>query len=711
MAADNLIETFIETAGNTLQTHTGPGGRTWAKLTGDGSWVNLVAMTGNQFRVAAQGNTVYGDNTAVFTNGYTECHARNLGDISGDGNAAIGLVARQDPTGLGGIHCWIGGSGAAYNDDFASTDGNGDITPDLDTTTRYIYFSFNAGFATVWVNGYPSIYNHATVQTGSGRVGVVLLQANIAAGNTAGTAIESFNAGSAPQSLTMSAADAASKSVKSPANWDGATKAIATGAYRRFRFTSSRRFSLTFTADIFDIVGMGPREVPVVRLKLSDDDGVTWNWVSEGDWIGSGLVGGRYQLRVVPTASGGVFRLDYAPGIKGIALGDAGSSLALSQLDPTKTYQIECHFVTPGTVTGAEGDRWDGDPPPQTIQFNTVEIDNGGSFLTLSARQFSLIVFGDSTSECANGLQNGQPFDSNDCTLGTAAVFAEQLEALIPGSHWEYGSVAYGGQGINQGGSGNVPTALNAYNLLYAGHARADDSPSLVISLHGRNGVNTQPNCETFQTDLRGLYPDSRILIGTGAEPDECAPQTFQDAFDALAMSNAFFMLNSSDWVNGSQTGAGTWDGVHPKSTAIPYWVAELIAYGQTQGAFDGLGTIVTGVSVSATSVFVGINRTRQLTATVSGTGGTPSQAVTWSVESGEGSVDANGLFTAGGDEGLSVVRAASVQDNAFYGEITLHTVAGGSGGGASSKSRTGKPANGPARLSRAIQVARRVKG
>lgn len=69
----------------------------------------------------------------------------------------------------------------------------------------------------------------------------------------------------------------------------------------------------------------------------------------------------------------------------------------------------------------------------------------------------------------------------------------------------------------------------------------------------------------------------------------------------------------------------------------------------------------VTSVSITPTSANDSAGQTTQFSATVSGTGSF-SQAVTWSV-AGDGTIDNNGLFTAGSSSGTATVQVASVQD------------------------------------------------
>lgn len=110
-------------------------------------------------------------------------------------------------------------------------------------------------------------------------------------------------------------------------------------------------------------------------------------------------------------------------------------------------------------------------------------------------------------------------------------------------------------------------------------------------------------------------------------------------------------------------------------------WAAVVLA----QGGEEPTEPVVTGVVVpSAATVYAG--RSINVPATVEGTNVT--QAVTWSIESGDGSINsasANPVrFTAPATPGATVLRATSVDDTDFYDEITVNTIAAPADGGGS---------------------------
>jgi 3-polyprenyl-4-hydroxybenzoate decarboxylase len=82
---------------------------------------------------------------------------------------------------------------------------------------------------------------------------------------------------------------------------------------------------------------------------------------------------------------------------------------------------------------------------------------------------------------------------------------------------------------------------------------------------------------------------------------------------------------------------------------------------------------VVVGISPTAPTVVM--NGTQQFTATVTGSANT---SVTWSVQSGGGSVNGSGLYTAPGAAGAAVVRATSVADPTKFAEanVTIITAA-----------------------------------
>jgi len=94
-------------------------------------------------------------------------------------------------------------------------------------------------------------------------------------------------------------------------------------------------------------------------------------------------------------------------------------------------------------------------------------------------------------------------------------------------------------------------------------------------------------------------------------------------------------------------------------------------------GGDEPVDPVVTGVTVpTAATVYAG--RSISITATVEGTNVT--QAVTWSIQSGDGSINSSSAnpvkFTAPATPGTTVLRATSVDDTDFYDEITVTTIA-----------------------------------
>lgn len=102
-------------------------------------------------------------------------------------------------------------------------------------------------------------------------------------------------------------------------------------------------------------------------------------------------------------------------------------------------------------------------------------------------------------------------------------------------------------------------------------------------------------------------------------------------------------------------------------------WAAVVLA----QGGEEPTDPVVTGVVVpSAATVYAG--RSINVPAVVQGTN--VSQVVTWTIQSGDGSINSAGAnpvrFTAPATPGATVLRATSVDDTDFYDEITVTTIA-----------------------------------
>ncbi len=96
-----------------------------------------------------------------------------------------------------------------------------------------------------------------------------------------------------------------------------------------------------------------------------------------------------------------------------------------------------------------------------------------------------------------------------------------------------------------------------------------------------------------------------------------------------------------------------------------------------------GFSGTVTNVSVSANPSSININSTSILSTVVTGTGGF-SQAVTWSIVSGAGSLGpstgAGMTFNASNSAGNTVVKATSTQDSSKSGTVTVSITAANTG-------------------------------
>jgi hypothetical protein len=110
-----------------------------------------------------------------------------------------------------------------------------------------------------------------------------------------------------------------------------------------------------------------------------------------------------------------------------------------------------------------------------------------------------------------------------------------------------------------------------------------------------------------------------------------------------------------------------------------------------------GAAPTVTGVTVSPSTATVAGGDAQVFTATVAGTN-SPSQAVTWSIVAGGGSINAAGVFFAPGATGSAqtiTVKATSVLDGNYNGTATVtvpaaapHVVPGNVSSAKSSRSR-----------------------
>jgi lysophospholipase L1-like esterase len=133
--------------------------------------------------------------------------------------------------------------------------------------------------------------------------------------------------------------------------------------------------------------------------------------------------------------------------------------------------------------------RWNGvgSATGTAVIFQGLTLASGAALVAPLTAPKNIVVYGDSITEgvrtCGEAASNDT--DRNDAWAG----WAYRLGALLGA---EVGVVGFGATGVSTGGSGNVPSLPNSYNLLYSGVSRTfSPVPDLIVFNEGTNDGGT----------------------------------------------------------------------------------------------------------------------------------------------------------------------------------------------------------------------------
>lgn len=125
-------------------------------------------------------------------------------------------------------------------------------------------------------------------------------------------------------------------------------------------------------------------------------------------------------------------------------------------------------------------DRWAGDEGG--VIFKGLAAS---SISTPVKRPYKTLIFGDSITEGFKTLSGSNSGDNEVDNNSATRSWAKRLGELL---NSEVGVIAWAGQGIQKGGSGNIPQLSDAWDFLWSGQPNDfSDSPNLCIWLHGQN--------------------------------------------------------------------------------------------------------------------------------------------------------------------------------------------------------------------------------
>lgn len=184
-------------------------------------------------------------------------------------------------------------------------------------------------------------------------------------------------------------------------------------------------------------------------------------------------------------------------------------------------------------------------------------------------------------------------------------------------------------------------------------------------------------------TDANGSDRDISVMTGAtlqliaNVSPEEAAGQGVIWSIDAPAAptsNDTVAEITPSGLLTGLAPGNAVVRATMQSNSAVSGTLAVTVTDSlmvNTLGLQDG----ITGVTVTAADniTVIGTEKPLQLTAAVEPAGS--DQAVSWSVQSGDATIDADGLLTSGATEGSVTVCAASSTDPSVSGELTIQVV------------------------------------
>jgi len=148
-------------------------------------------------------------------------------------------------------------------------------------------------------------------------------------------------------------------------------------------------------------------------------------------------------------------------------------------------------------------DQWGSSPtkPATAIDLVAVTIGASSSMAAPTIRPYVALFYGDS-------LSIGSNMDASFGSVDTAAISNNArrtwCSGVARGLNCEYGTIAFGGQGYQQGAQANVPNLLDSWDKYYSGQTRTPlTGVNYIFVQQGVNGSTSSANVATFLDALR----------------------------------------------------------------------------------------------------------------------------------------------------------------------------------------------------------------
>jgi hypothetical protein len=233
---------------------------------------------------------------------------------------------------------------------------------------------------------------------------------------------------------------------------------------------------------------------------------------------------------------------------------------------------------------------------------------------------------------------------------------------------------------INGGSTWNQPTAtISGGTFTITGVTIPSATTTQTIMVRDRNAQSIQATSASFVVN-----PNTVLTVNTPTTQTVGTAFTLSGTYTGTAPASLDYQKEDGTWVQASSPtiSGGTYSFSVTPTTATAsrtisvrdHTYTSIVGTSGTYTVNAAAGSTITGVSVAAASATVAGGATDQMTATVTGTGSF-SSGVSWTIDSGAGSISTSGLYTApaatASDQTI-VIRATSTQDNTKYGTATI---------------------------------------
>jgi hypothetical protein len=405
--------------------------------------------------------------------------------------------------------------------------------------------------------------------------------------------------------------------------------------------------------------------------------------------IAAKLAGGALAL----TDTSVPFGADDGAGNWELSLYNLGGSLQAPTLTRTAVLASSAGGTTPATFTGATLTVFNTIPSSFLNGVSLGQLPNAGAIGATD-----VVAVGQSGNEAQTTVDAFYTYLVNRMTAeGKFSAPAESLSVTTP-------SMQTVGSPYTLAGTwaGVQPTALD-YMITDSGVAGTWNNAvsGLTIGSNGTWQFSVTPTTSSVSRTISvrdhnntsvvspqsGAYivnPNTILNVTTPGTQTVGTAFTLSGTYTGTAPASLDYQQADGTWVQASSPviGSGSWSfSVTPTTPSSGRTISvrdhtyvNIVGTSGTYAVNAAASSTITNVSVAAATSTVAGGGTDQMTPTVTGTG-SYSSAVTYSIDSGGGSINSSGLYTApaatASDQPI-VIRATSVQDTSKYGTVTI---------------------------------------